>query len=360
MATRCGRLLTRVPTDTTVDVMFCIADHYEPDHHGADRRTRLARVSRWVEEYPRLADGLRDADGRPPRYSFFFPAEIYAAELVAPLAELCHHDFGEFEVHLHHDRDTSATLRETLTRFTDTLAAQHGLLSRGPDGRLAYGFIHGDWALDNSHPDGANCGVNDEITVLRETGCYADFTMPSVAYDSQARLVNRIYFAIDDPLRPASHLTGPLARAGQAAPADGLLMMPGPLALDWRRRVAGIVPRIDSSAIDNRTPPSLERFARWLEVGVGVAGRPEWVFIKAHTHGAPEPNAAMMLGGAFRQMLVGALGRFNDGTTFRLHFVTAREMANIAFAAIDGQSGNAGDFRDYRYVPVSPPRTALR
>ena len=41
-------------------------------------------------------------------------------------------------------------------------------------------------------------------------------------------------------------------------------------------------------------------------------------------------------------MLSDALHRFNDGTTYRLHFVTAREMANIALAAIDGQSGNAG------------------
>ena len=44
----------------------------------------------------------------------------------------------------------------------------------------------------------------------------------------------------------------------------------------------------------------------------------------------------MMLGGPFRQMLIDALHRFNDGTTYRLHFVTAREMANIALAAIDG------------------------
>ena len=210
------------------------------------------------------------------------------------------------------------------------------MLSRGPDGRLAYGFIHGDWALDNSHPGGLQCGVNDEITVLRHTGCYADFTMPSVFYDSQSRLVNRVYFAVDDPQRPASHLTGPLATAGQTPPDGGLLMIPGPLALNWRSRVKGVLPRIDSSAIDYRTPPSLERFTRWLATGVAVTGRPEWVFIKAHTHGAPEANAAVMLGGAFRQMLSEALARFNDGTRYRLHFVTAREMANIAFAAIDG------------------------
>jgi hypothetical protein len=32
-----------------------------------------------------------------------------------------------------------------------------------------------------------------------------------------------------------------------------------------------------------------------------------------------------------------------------LHFVSAREMANIALAACDGREGDPGDYRDYRY-----------
>ncbi len=35
-----------------------------------------------------------------------------------------------------------------------------------------------------------------------------------------------------------------------------------------------------------------------------------------------------------------------------LHFVTAREMVNIALAACDGKSGNPGDYRDYRLKRV--------
>lgn len=31
-----------------------------------------------------------------------------------------------------------------------------------------------------------------------------------------------------------------------------------------------------------------------------------------------------------------------------LHFVSAREMANIILAACDGREGNPGEFRDYR------------
>ena len=63
-----------------------------------------------------------------------------------------------------------------------------------------------------------------------------------------------------------------------------------------------------------------------------------------------------MLDGAFRQMLADAVSEYNDGTRFRLHFVTAREMANIVFAAI-GEVGLAAPATSAtnRYRPVTPP-----
>ena len=48
---------------------------------------------------------------------------------------------------------------------------------------------------------------------------------------------------------------------------------------------------------------------------------------------------------SFLEQLVG-------GATERketLHFVTAREMANIILAACDGKDGNPGEYRDYRF-----------
>ena len=52
--------------------------------------------------------------------------------------------------------------------------------------------------------DGRYCGVNDELTVLRETGCYADFTMPAAPDVSQTRTINAIYYAADDPLNDST------------------------------------------------------------------------------------------------------------------------------------------------------------
>ena len=45
--------------------------------------------------------------------------------------------------------------------------------------------------------------------------------------------------------------------------------------------------------------------------------------------------------------------RYNDGRRWALHYVTAREMYNIAIAAMDGKTGDPGAYRDYVLPP--PP-----
>ncbi|MFC1831685.1 hypothetical protein ACFL0S_06655 [Thermodesulfobacteriota bacterium] len=39
--------------------------------------------------------------------------------------------------------------------------------------------------MDNLRPPGRWCGVNNEIDILHEMGCYADFTLLSVPSDTQ-------------------------------------------------------------------------------------------------------------------------------------------------------------------------------
>lgn len=339
------------------DVVFCIADHFEPGHGNPGLEVERARVARWVHGLPTLGDANRDAGGYPPRHTFFFPAEQYRPEHIDALARLCERGFAELEIHLHHDDDTSDGLRTTLEEFVSRLARDHGLLGTRPDGSIAYGFIHGNWALDNARPDGRYCGVNDELTVLRTTGCYADFTLPAAPDASQTRVVNQLYYAIDDPARPRSHDRGVEAAVGVRPDAESLLMVQGPLVLDWERRRYGVLPGLDVAAIDGSSGygPSLRRFRGWVDAGISVKGQPHWVFVKTHTHGATEHNAATLLGNnmaAFHR----AIGRaFNDGRRCRLHYVTAREMVNILHAAEAGKRGNAGDYRNF---VLRPPQAA--
>jgi hypothetical protein len=37
----------------------------------------------------------------------------------------------------------------------------------------------------------------------------------------------------------------------------------------------------------------------------------------------------------------------------KLHYVTAREMANLVHAAEDGHGGDPAPFRNYRFLPAS-------
>ena len=317
-------------------VFLCVADHYEPDWGKADEDVRLARVERWVRDYPQSVAGLADSLGRSPQHTFFFPLEEYRPRLLDQLAGLCHLGFGEVEVHLHHDRDTSEHLRERLEWFKQTLYQEHGLLHRDAEGQVRYGFIHGNWALDNSHPDGCWCGVNDELTVLRQTGCYADFTMPAAPDPAQTRTINSIYYAIDDPARPKSHDVGTAARVGGVPPAEGLLMIQGPLALDWRDRKAGVLPRLENGDLHARRPPSAGRLKLWQRAAVGVQGRPEWTFVKLHTHGAKPANTEVLLGPPMRELHQALAQHARTERDFRYYYVTARELADLVHAAEAG------------------------
>ncbi len=350
----------RPPVAGVIDILFCVADHYEPGRKQPGLDVERARVRAWLDRYPRIAGQFRDADGRPPRHTFFYPIEEYRREHLDGLAALCGQGFGEVEIHLHHDCDTSENLTASLRDFVHCLAAGHGLLARRRDGEATYAFIHGNWALDNSRPDGRWCGVNDEITVLLNTGCYADMTMPAAPELAQTRTVNSIYYAVDDPARPKSHDIGTPAKVGRASSAEELLLVQGPLALDWINRKAGVVPRLDAASIDASNPPTLDRFRRRVRTGISVSGRPEWIFIKAHTHGAAEPNAAVLLGPAMERFHRDITTHFNDGRSYRLHYVTAREMVNVIRAAEAGERGNAGAFRDYDLQVGSVTGSRLR
>jgi hypothetical protein len=333
-----------------VHLLLCIADHYEPGHAAPSPAAADERVRRWVEEYPRLFGGFRDSDGRPPRHSFFYPIEQYEAAHVEALAGLCRAGFGEVEIHLHHEGDTAETLRRKLLGHRDLLARRHGLLARRRDtGELAYGFVHGDWALDNSHPQGLGCGVDNELSVLRETGCYADFTLPSAPEPQQTRKINSIYYAVGRPGRRKSHDTGRDVGKGPA-PAGGLMIIQGPLLLDWTRRKWGVLPRIENACIQSNQPATIERLPLWLRARVQVAARPDWFFVKLHTHGAPEWNQKVLLGEPMLRFHEGLARLAREVPGFHFHYVTAREMYNLARAAETGWQGPVAPARDHELV----------
>jgi len=339
------------------DIMLLIADHYEPGKNDG-------MVDEWVREYPKLFGDIRDSDGRPPRHTFFYPAEQFKLSQLVTLNALVREGYGEIELHLHHKDDTSASLREKLRQAKQDFL-QAGALHT-PDGQPHFGFVHGNWALDNSVGEGPTnvCGVNDEITILREEGAFADFTFPAYETTAQPPIVNQIYYAWDDPTRPKSYAAGEPVRVGARPRSEAFLILQGPIGLRWFTPWYRLFPVVEFGGMegDPQTMPEFSRFDHWLRANVHVQGRPEWVFIKWHTHGAYARDKRAVLSAQMAD-LYRQIAEYGRSQNVRIHFVTAREAYNILKAAESGRAGDAGQFRDFVIPPyknVSAPAGETR
>jgi hypothetical protein len=317
---------TRKPKRAWVALM----DHYEPWGMGASVETAQGRVAQWRDKWPRIADDApRDAAGQRPQYSFFYPQEEYRRDLVDGIAEMVRLGVGDVEVHLHHEDETRELFIEKITEYCRRLIDDHGLL-RTQDGKPIFGFIHGNCALDNSRPDGKKCGLNGEIALLRDLGCYADFTMPSIPSPTQGRILNQIYWCTNNAdNRPRSFDHGIEATVGGGRQGD-LLMMTGPVGLRFGGR---LIPRIETGEVAGYDMPTPARVRQWFDVSPMIG---DDVFIKLYTHGAPERNLEPLLkeglGNLYRWVAEEA-----DRRGIEVHWATAWQMYQAADVLIHGR-----------------------
>src|ERR1017187_4407088 len=307
-----------------------ITDHYEPLGMGASVETALGRVARWRDRWPRIAeDAPRDAAGQRPQYSFFYPQEEYRRDLLDGIAEIVGLGIGDVEVHLHHDNEQRDSFIQKVTEYCRRLTDDHGLL-RQQNGRTVFGFIHGNWALDNSRPDGKWCGLNGEIALLRDLGCYADFTMPSLPSATQGHVVNQIYWCVNNPdNRPKS-----FDRGIEATPDGGrrgdLLMITGPVGLRFGGR---LMPRTESGEIAGYDMPTPVRIKQWFDLAPTIG---DDLFLKLYTHGAPERNLEPLLNGG-PSNLYRWLAEEADQRGIEIHWATAWQMYQTAEALVLGR-----------------------
>lgn len=362
------QLRRRLPESGCLHLFFCLADHFEPGiipNKGsmhADKYEQERRLEVWCREIPRVLGPWRDAEDRPFYHTYFFPAEQYEQDIVERLADHCRAGWGEIEIHLHHGVDVPDTREHTeeqIVKFRDDLATKHRCLSQWDgEGLPRYAFVHGNFALANSKA-GRGCGVDDEMQVLAKTGCYADMTMPSAPSITQVPKINSIYecgLPLEDR---APHRRGRNLRVGRP-PKIFPLMIQGPLALDFsadhRKR---FLPHIENSALTGRYPTTMKRFRLWERAAIGVEGKPEWIFIKLHCHGMDPRDAESMYGAPRQTFLRQLMEETKQSGRYKLHFTTAREMANIILAACDGRDGNPGDYRDYRLKRIDAGRSVV-
>ena len=335
-------------------IVFTIADHFEPSwsKHGLlGSDAQLRRLDEYYELARQTGETLRDADGTKFRHTNFYPAEQYDKRILDKMAAMQAEGLGETEIHLHHGvekPDTAENLRKVLTEFRDCLAQEHKLLSQFEGkGEPKYAFVHGNLALANSC-GGRFCGVDEEMQILADTGCYADLTLASAPDESQVSMINKIYECGFPLVEKVPHRRGKSLEVGRHHTQLPMILT-GPLVLNWTRRIKGLpVPRLEDGALVHNQPMDLARFNRWKNANITVKGRTDWIFVKLYCHGFFTHDQSASIGAEVREFFGKIIENGEKNDAYKVHFASAREAANMIFAAVDGQKGTPGDFRDYR------------
>jgi hypothetical protein len=218
--------------------------------------------------------------------------------LVQRLAEFCHLGWGRLKFTCT-GLTESITAEETekqLTSFRDVLAHDHVCLSyEEGDAQPKYAFIHGNLTLANC-ANGFACGIDNEMQLLADTGCYVDMTyLTAVFHPAQIGMINSIYECALPLNDRAPQRLGQELKVGSPVTRFPFLIQ-GPWMMDFDRSARSGWGRIENAALTGPNPPSLRRLGLWKNARVAVGGRPDWLFIKLHTHGMAPADMDTMLG----------------------------------------------------------------
>jgi hypothetical protein len=333
-----GGLFRTVKTDNEpVDIMLLFVDHFELNGH-ADR------LEAWEVRYPKLAKKHKDSDGHHPKHTMFYAMDLMHEHELERLQHLVVEGVGEFELHWHHSHDTAETFVAKLNDAMD-IFHKYGYMKPYKDGQKAcFSFIHGDWSLANSRGENF-CGVDNEIELLMQAGCYGDYTFPALFNEAQPPMINNIYYSSDNH-QQAAHYRGRNAKVGKPQENNEFMIFQGPLTinwLDWRHKWHPTIEDGDISRFPTHDDP--RRIDSWIRQKIHVEGRPNWQFVKIFCHGAQDHLS--VVSDTTDRMFSYLENKYNDGKKYRLHYVSAREAYNIVKAAEDGKSGNPNQYRDY-------------
>ena len=336
-------------------VIITVANHFEPAWKQGggflDLKSQIKRMKDYHAMARSTGEAVLDVDGTKFRHTNFYPAEQYHPEILDMMAEMQAEGLGEVEVHMHHEGegpDTAENTRRVIETFRDTIAEQHKCLSK-MDGRDTpmYAFVHGNLALANSW-GGKYCGVDNEMEILRDTGCYVDMTLPSAPDKSQVPVLNQIYECALPMHEAVPHRKGNRVGVNGNVPLLPLIFT-GPLVLYWSRRKAGFpLPRIDDGALTANQPLNAARLRRWQSANVTVAERSDWIFVKLYCHGFFDYDQSACIGEDAKRFFGEAVEESEKSDNLKVHFASAREAFNMVAAAIDGEKGDPGKFRDYK------------
>lgn len=318
----------RSQSEEPINLYLCICDHFQPFWGHVSQEIAEHRVVTWCKEYEKIVLGHFDSRGRSPVHTFFYDVMHYNPQLIDNLRKLHREGIGDVEIMVDYLNDSITDFQRRIEEFRDVLFFRHGLLRKDSKG-VEYGFIHGYTALRKFYNSGSWHNALKKITVLKRTGCYADFTYPSSANIIQPPMVNRLYFAADCSRNEGVGELG-FPAVKNLWTDDALLLVQGPLSINWKRKRWGILPGFENGELSFLNRFSPERVKLWIKSAIGIEGISNHVFIKLFTTGGIDHNIRYFLGEEGLSFLWSYLEKeYNDGIRYKLHYVSAWEMYKI-------------------------------
>jgi len=321
-------------------LMFIVVDHYEP---GFEQEAAIKANEAWLNDYQQAVAGKYDSYGNRFVYNWFYPFDQRNDAVLQRLQVEVERGAGEIEFHWHKPCLTADEYQLQLVEAVNWFQ-QGGAFKAFNASSPRFAFIAGNWDLDNGR--GTGCGVDNEITQLRQAGGYMDMTYSTLGSPAQPRkMINQLYY-VQDTLAAKSYEQGRRVKVGSPAPADPFLMFQGPLSFHWDLE-------FEYGALESYALPSLKRIQRWVDSHIHVEGKPEWSFVKLYSHGIQSPDIVQLHLGP----MLDHLKTETDRRNIKLHYVSAREAYNIVRAAEAGEEGDPEQYRDY--IHASPIRSPL-
>lgn len=179
-----------------------------------------------------------------------------------------------------------------------------------------------------------------------------DMTLPSAPDQSQVPMLNKIYEYGLPVSERIPHRRGKNVRVGGKYPQLPLIFT-GPLVFNWTEWAERmLLPRLDDGALAGNQQMNMDRFNRWASANITVEGRPEWIFIKLYCHSFFDRDQQACIGDKALRFFSEIIERGQKSSSYKVYFAGAREACNMVLAAVDGQRGEPGDFRDYRLKAI--------
>ncbi len=318
------------PRDIVVALMFVC----EPSVDSVSMRDIL-------KAFASLATEHIDSDGRKFQLTLACPGRNPDSATLNILTEYCRRGLGEIGYLITWDYSSEASMRDELKKALRRFNSHGWMKTVGSEVRFAV-------VRERSSGERGEADLRRQASVLSDLGCYADMSFPGARRSRPQSRVNTMFMvssADSEPYNESDEL-----RAGRLG-KGGLLVIEGPFLIDWTDWRFTIRPYVEEGHLSQEAPPDPGRVDSWIRANVHVIGQPNWIFVKLMIDGLSDAASAQSLRHSLDQSLMYLEEVCNDDELYRLHYVTAREMYNVAMAAQALKSGNAGLFRDYLIEP---------